>query len=109
MGSTACSGNPSAGGIVCNNGNRNRVRLADFDPDTDVVVVDIASLFDATDLTQVTTCHSSGDECAPFFEKVGIDLASGLLAYRDRARERIRDAWASKRLEADVSDNGHRA
>jgi uncharacterized repeat protein (TIGR04052 family) len=77
VGSTACSGNPSAGGIACGKPNRNRVRLDDFDPDTDAVIVDVASLFDATDLTQVTTCHSSGAECAPFFERVGIELDDG--------------------------------
>jgi uncharacterized repeat protein (TIGR04052 family) len=77
VGSTACSGNPSAGGISCGKPNRNRVRLVDFDPDTDSVIVDVGSLFDDADLSQVTTCHSSGDECAAFFERVGIDLADG--------------------------------
>jgi uncharacterized repeat protein (TIGR04052 family) len=77
LGSTACSGNPSAGGIVCNKPNRNRVRLTEFDPDTDAVIVDIGGLFDAADLSQVITCHSSGDECAPFFERVGVSLVDG--------------------------------
>lgn len=77
VGSTACSGNPSAGGITCNKPNRNRIRLAEFDTDSDAVIVDLAGLFDGTDLSQVTTCHSSGDECAPFFERVGINLDNG--------------------------------
>jgi uncharacterized repeat protein (TIGR04052 family) len=77
LGSTACSGNPSVEGIVCARPNRNRVRLAEFDPDLDVVVVDVAALFDGIDLRQVTTCHSSGEECAPFFERVGIDWVDG--------------------------------
>jgi hypothetical protein len=29
------------------------------------------------DLASVTTCHSSGEDCAPLFERVGLDLASG--------------------------------
>jgi uncharacterized repeat protein (TIGR04052 family) len=77
VGSTACSGNPSAGGIVCSKPNRNRIRLPDFDPDVDAVVIDIASLFEGTDLSQVTTCHSSGEECAPFLERVGIRFDDG--------------------------------
>jgi uncharacterized repeat protein (TIGR04052 family) len=77
LGSTACSGNPSAGGIVCSKPNRNRIHLDDFDPDVDAVVIDIAGLFEDTDLSQVTTCHSSGEECAPFFERVGIRFDDG--------------------------------
>jgi hypothetical protein len=77
LGSTACSGNPSAGSIVCTKPNRNRVRLTEFAPDVDVVVVDIAALFEGTDLEQVTTCHSSGEQCAPLLERVGIDPDDG--------------------------------
>lgn len=77
VGSTACSGSPNAGGITCDKPNRNRVRLPDFDPESDAVVVDIAGLFADTDLGQVTTCHSSGEQCAPFFERVGLSLDDG--------------------------------
>lgn len=77
VGSTACSGNPSAGGISCSKSNRNRIRLPEFDADADAVVVDVAELFGDMDLATVTTCHSSGEDCAPLFERVGIDLASG--------------------------------
>jgi uncharacterized repeat protein (TIGR04052 family) len=77
LGSTACSGSPNAGGIACNKPNRNRVRLPDFDPDSDAVVVDIARLFVDTDLSQVTTCHSSGEQCAAFFERAGLSLDDG--------------------------------
>lgn len=82
VGSSGCSGNPGAGGIHCAKANRNRVRLADFDPDSDVVVIDLAPLFSGIDLSQVTTCHSSGPECAPFFERVGIDLPAGSASER---------------------------
>jgi uncharacterized repeat protein (TIGR04052 family) len=77
VGSTACSGSPSAGGIACSKPNRNRVRLPDFDPDSDAVVIDLAELFADMDLATVTTCHSSGEDCAPLFERIGIDLTNG--------------------------------
>jgi uncharacterized repeat protein (TIGR04052 family) len=77
VGSAACTGNPSQGGVTCGRANRNRVRLDDFDPDEDVVLVDLGRLFAGVDLTAVTTCHSSGAECEPFFERVGLDLALG--------------------------------
>jgi uncharacterized repeat protein (TIGR04052 family) len=78
VGSTACSGNPSAGGVVCAKRNRNRVRFPDFVVEHDVIVVDVAELFDDLNLDAVTTCHSSGTDCAPFFERIGIDLESGV-------------------------------
>jgi uncharacterized repeat protein (TIGR04052 family) len=84
VGSTACSGTPGAGGIACSKPNRNRVRLAEFDSDVDAVVIDVAELFAETDLGQVTTCHSSGAECAPFFERVGLDLELGSATERQR-------------------------
>jgi uncharacterized repeat protein (TIGR04052 family) len=77
LGSTACSGNPSAGSISCSKPNRNRVRLPEFDADTDAVVIDLAELFAGMDLATVTTCHSSGDDCAPLFARIGLDLTSG--------------------------------
>ncbi len=77
VGSTACSGSPSGSGVACNKPNRNRVRLADFDPDASVVVVDVGDLFNGTDLSEVTTCHSSGDACAPLFDRLGLSLDDG--------------------------------
>ena len=76
LGSTACSGSPAAG-IACSKSNRNRVRLDDFEAASDAIVIDLGELFDDVDLGVVTTCHSSGDECAPLFERVGLDLESG--------------------------------
>jgi len=77
LGSSACAGNPSAGGIHCGKQNRNRVLLPDFDPDSDAVVIDLGQLLSGVDLTRVTTCHSSGPECAPFFASVGVALDTG--------------------------------
>jgi len=82
LGSTACSGNPSAGGIACAKPNRNRIRLPEFDPVADAIVVDLAELFADMDLATVTTCHSSGDSCAPLFEHIGLDLSNGLATDR---------------------------
>jgi len=95
LGSTACSGNPSAGGISCAKPNRNRVRLPEFDPAADAIVVDLAELFADMDLATVTTCHSSGDDCAPLFDHLGIDLTSGLANDRQRVY-RIEPARASE-------------
>jgi len=77
VGSSACAGNPSQGGVVCARANRNRVRLDDFDPDEDAVLVDLGRLFAGIDLTRLWTCHSSGAECELFFGRVGLDLATG--------------------------------
>jgi uncharacterized repeat protein (TIGR04052 family) len=77
LGSSACSGNPSAGGIRCDRPNRNRVRLSELDPDADAVVLDLGLLFQGTDLGRVNTCHSSGADCAPFMGRVGLELADG--------------------------------
>jgi uncharacterized repeat protein (TIGR04052 family) len=95
LGSTACSGNPSAGGISCSKPNRSRVRLPEFDPTADAIVVDVAELFADVDLATVTTCHSSGDDCAPLFEHLGIDLTSGLASDRQRVY-RVEPARASE-------------
>ena len=77
VGSGSCTGNPSQGGVACARANRNRVRLDDFDPDEDAVLVDLGRLFAGIDLSRVWTCHSSGAECEVFFDRVGIDLSAG--------------------------------
>lgn len=77
LGSTACSGSPAAQTITCSAPNRNRVQLDGFDPDQDEIVVDVGALFEGVDLNAVTTCHSSGEACAPFLERVGIDPSDG--------------------------------
>ncbi len=77
LGSTACSGNPQAGTVVCANPNRNEVRLDGFDPTTSTIVADVAALFADTDLSQDSLCHSTGELCAGPFEKLGVDLSTG--------------------------------
>lgn len=77
LGSTACSGNPARGSIRCENPNRNRVYLPTFDPDADVVVVDLAELFEGVDLSRVTTCHSNDESCTGLFERSGVQRSDG--------------------------------
>jgi uncharacterized repeat protein (TIGR04052 family) len=72
IGSTSCRKNDG-----CKKKNRNLVRLADFDPDSDVIVADIAALFSGSDLTQETLCHAADEICEPMFERAGINFADG--------------------------------
>lgn len=77
LGSTGCSGNPSLGTIRCERPNRNRIVLEEFNVERDAVVVDIRELLAEVDLGTETTCHSSGEECAPFFASVGLATGDG--------------------------------
>lgn len=77
LGSTACSGNPQAGTVVCTNPNRNQIRLDGFDVGTNRIVADVGALFENTDLSEDSLCHSTGEYCAGPFSSLGIDLASG--------------------------------
>lgn len=76
-GAVGCSGNPSAGNIVCTKPNRNAVRLDHFDPASNVIAVDIGALFGASDLSKDEECHSGATGCAPM-ARLGIDLETGL-------------------------------
>lgn len=76
VGSTACAGEPSSG-FACDKPNRNRIVLPTFDPANHEVVVDLAGLFSDADLTAVTSCHSAQAECAPLFDRLGIDFSDG--------------------------------
>jgi uncharacterized repeat protein (TIGR04052 family) len=77
IGSTACSGNPQQGTVTCARPNRNEVRLANFNPDTNVVVVDLGTIHAQTDISQDAQCHSSGTFCAAPFASLGVDFATG--------------------------------
>ncbi len=76
-GSSACTGSPQDGTVTCANPNRSEVRLSGFDTEQSVIVADIGALFSGTDLTTASPCHSSGEACAPMFERLGVDLESG--------------------------------
>lgn len=77
VGSTACSGKPQSGTVKCTKPNRNLVQLDEFDPKTDTIIFDVAPVFEQTDLTQMSDCHSTGEFCAPMFEALGVDLTTG--------------------------------
>lgn len=85
LGSTACSGNPGAGSVSCALPNRNAIRLDDFDPDVNRVVLDVGALFAETDLRQQAQCHSAGELCEPLFAAVGLGFGDGLPAAGQRA------------------------
>ena len=72
IGSTACRRN-----MGCTKGNRNEIRLANFDPDTDVIAADAAAAFVETDITQEMQCHSAGKLCAPMFQRIGVNWETG--------------------------------
>ena len=77
IGSTACTGDPEEGTVKCRKSNRNLVELDDFDAKSDVIVLDVAEVFEDTDLTKPTECHSTGENCTSMFEAFGVDLDDG--------------------------------
>jgi len=77
IGSTACSGDPDEGTVKCSKSNRNSIELDGFNAKSDVIVFDVAEVFEDTDLTKATECHSTGENCAAMFEAFGVDLADG--------------------------------
>lgn len=77
VGAGDCSGDLDAGVVDCGKSNRNDVSLEAFDPEDDTVVIDVAELFKATDLTIPNECHASSDNCQSMFAAWGLDYASG--------------------------------
>jgi uncharacterized repeat protein (TIGR04052 family) len=76
-GAVGCSGNVSVGNVQCSKPNRNAVRLDGFNPDRNVIAVDLGALFGASDLTKDEQCHSGAESCAPM-ARLGIDDDTGL-------------------------------
>lgn len=72
IGSTSCRKDRG-----CTKKNRAEVRLEDFKPDSDVIVADIAAIFSSTDISQDMQCHAADEICAPMFERLGVDFATG--------------------------------
>jgi uncharacterized repeat protein (TIGR04052 family) len=77
VGSTACSGKPESGSVKCGKPNRNLVKLDEFNPKTDIIIFNVAPVFEQTDLTQMSECHSTGEFCAPMFKALGVDQTTG--------------------------------
>jgi uncharacterized repeat protein (TIGR04052 family) len=72
IGSGLCSPN-----MGCRKSNRNRVVLSRFDHEHDAIILDVAKIFAAIDLSTTTTCHAIGVGCEAFFPALGIDYESG--------------------------------
>lgn len=87
VGSTGCeSDGPSdPPSVECGKPNRIQVRFDSFDPEHDIIQLDLAALFANTDLTQDTPDSSAGcqsfpddvDDCTPLFPTLGIDFETG--------------------------------
>jgi uncharacterized repeat protein (TIGR04052 family) len=85
IGSTLCAGDPGDGGVAtCGHANRAVVRLDNFDPARDKIVVDLAKLLSDSNVDENTPnsipgCMSgpSDPECPRVFSALGIDFATG--------------------------------
>jgi uncharacterized repeat protein (TIGR04052 family) len=80
LGSTGCTGNPASGQTVsCKASNRMEVTLANFDPATQKIAVDLRALLAGTDITVNAAgapgCMSGGTdpECRGVFDALAID------------------------------------
>ncbi len=78
LGSNGCTGMPAVEEVTCALPNRAEIELETFDVATDSVVLDVGALFAETNITEDTQCHSFQAECAPLFDRVGVDLETGL-------------------------------
>lgn len=78
--SSGCVGDPRVGDVVsCERPNRGAVELEDVDLESDVIVVDLASLLDGVDVRSDTSCHADAAEgpCARVFAAAGVSAADG--------------------------------
>lgn len=80
LGSTGCTGNPATGATVtCSTPNRMDVKLANFNPATQKLAVDVKALLAGTNITVnqagAAGCMSGGTdpECLHVFESLAID------------------------------------
>ena len=78
LGSTQCTASDS-GDVTCNQANRPEVRLSQFDPEQDEVVLDLAALLADSDLSLAPGCiaGATDDVCAPVMQHLGIDPGTG--------------------------------
>jgi uncharacterized repeat protein (TIGR04052 family) len=77
VGTTACTGSPQAGTVICAKPNRNEIKLTNFNASTNFIAADIGAMLKGTDMSQDSQCHATGSICAPMFSRVGINLANG--------------------------------
>ncbi len=83
LGSTGCTAGPTPNSVAsCSNANRPRVTL-DFDPEVNVVVLDLAALFEGSNLDTNLAMSAPGcmsgptdTDCAPIFSRLGLSFGS---------------------------------
>lgn len=87
IGATGCSGDPTLGNETsCTNPNRLGLKFDGFNPNTQKIVMDVASLFKNAELdfsyTAPTGCMSgpTDPECPAIFKALGIDMTTGKTA-----------------------------
>lgn len=77
VGAGGCAGS-TKGGFTCARPNRNRIALSGFDPDTSVIVADLAKVFANVDLSKPLECHGpSSPACGPAYTALGLNAADG--------------------------------
>jgi uncharacterized repeat protein (TIGR04052 family) len=77
LGSTGCIGDAASGGVTsCTRQNRAQYSFPTFRPGQNVVVADMRELLKNSNL-KTDQCHSTQETCAPMFEELGIDWATG--------------------------------
>jgi uncharacterized repeat protein (TIGR04052 family) len=77
VGAGGCSG-ATTSGFTCSRPNRNRVVLPVFDVEKNVIVADLARVFDKVDLSQPLECHGpSSAACGPAYTALGLNAADG--------------------------------
>jgi len=84
LGATMCSGDPSMSEpVTCMHSNRPTAQFASFDPTTQKIVVDLATLLENSNLAHdgggAPGCMSGGadPECGPIFDALGVNLSTG--------------------------------
>jgi uncharacterized repeat protein (TIGR04052 family) len=92
LGSTACSGDARMGTRTCASRNEAVIAVDGFDPDRDLLVADLAGLFETSDLDVdaggAPGCMSDATdpECAPMFDTLGVTEGGEQRVFRVEAR-----------------------
>jgi hypothetical protein len=76
---SGCYADQSSGAVSCAKPNRNLVALSGFDPHRDVVVIDVARLFERVDLARPNACFDDAvQDCPGLMPQLGLDADSGM-------------------------------
>jgi len=83
LGSTGCTNQLGADAganafdVECIKPAFNDIVLRAFNPESDLVLFDLARVFADTDLSTMSMCHGAGDACSSLFAAVGVDFETG--------------------------------